>query len=324
MESSDRPLSRAAQLALAGVMIAFAWLLLSVVFGLGAGNAHADDADEDGGVLSSLTGAVSGTVDAVVNTTAGTVTAVAPVLTPVVETVVAVVPPAAPVVEVVADTAAAVLEPVHDIASSGAVTGVVTPVVDLVTAVPVVGEVVTALGVDQAATDVAGTVDNAAGGLTGSVSNAVPAILTPGSGGPGTPAGLLPMHDATAADAAATAITPAAAITPAQAKTDAAALLRAFFATGSAVVTSLDSTVSAASADAFSAEGWTAGGIVHLLRSVLPADSVFTGSGGAGPGAWVLVALVLVVVHRAWVRRNGIENDAAPAAPTFATDVSPD
>ena len=251
------------------------------------------------GVSSSLTGAVGGTVDAVVDTTAGTVTAVAPVLTPVVETVVAVVPPAAPVVEVVSDTAAAVLEPVQQIASSGVVTGVVTPVVDLVTAVPVVGEVVTALGVDQAATGVAGTVDNAAGGLTGAVSNTVPAVLTPGSGGPGTPGdpgtsgGLSPTHEAPAADAAATAIAPIAVLTPAPSKTDAVAFLRAFFATGSAVVTPLDSTVSAASADAFSAEAWTAGGVLHLLRSVLPADSVFTGSGGAGPGAWVLVALGL-------------------------------
>jgi hypothetical protein len=38
----------------------------------------------------------------------------------------------------------------------------------------------------------------------------------------------------------------------------------------------------------------------------------------------VLVALGFVVAYRAWVRRTGLENDVAPAAPVLSTDVSPD
>jgi hypothetical protein len=64
--------------------------------------------------------------------------------------------------------------------------------------------------------------------------------------------------------------------------------------------------------------------MIALLRSVMQADSVLTGSAGAGPGAWVLVALGFVVAYRAWVRRTGFENDVAPPAPAYPTDVSPD
>lgn len=334
VDSSYRPLSRAAQLAIGGVMIAFAWLLLSVVFGLGSGHAHAEDADQDGGVLSSLTGAVGGTVGTVVDVAGDTVTTVVPVVQPVVETVTTVVPPATPVLEAVADTTAAVIEPVQEIASTGVVTEVVTPVVDLVSSVPVVGGVVTALGVDDAATSVAGTVDDAASGLTGTAGNTVPAVIVPGSSNPGG-GGHAPgtVDDDAAPDvggsasadspvAAALVTAPTTALAP-RAAFDPTVGLRALLLTGAAAVASVDSAVSAAT-DALLTEDSGAGGLLQLLRSVLPADSVFTGSGGAGPGAWVLVALVLVVAHRAWVRRNGLENDAPPAAPTFATDVSPD
>ena len=58
--------------------------------------------------------------------------------------------------------------------------------------------------------------------------------------------------------------------------------------------------------------------------SAAPADLLPTGPGGAGPGAWVLVALGLVVAYRAWVRRTGTGRRAPPAAPLYATDVSPD
>ncbi|SDG51636.1 hypothetical protein [Microbacterium pygmaeum] len=332
MDSSYRPLSRAAQLAIGGVMIAFAWLLLSVVFGLGAGHAHAEDADQDGGVLSSLTGAVGGTVGTVVDVAGDTATTVVPVVQPVVETVTTVVPPAAPVLEAVADTTAAVIEPVQEVASSGVVTEVVTPVVDLVSSVPVVGGVVTALGVDDAATSVAGTVDDAASGLTGTVGSTVPAVIVPASSNPGGGGGHAPgtvdgdaapaVGGSASADApvAGGLVTAPTTTHAPRAAFDATAGLRALLLTGAAAAASADAAV----ADALLTADSGAGGLLQLLRSVLPADSVFAGSGGAGPGAWVLVALVLVVAHRAWVRRNGLENDAPPAAPTFATDVSPD
>jgi hypothetical protein len=105
-----------------------------------------------------------------------------------------------------------------------------------------------------------------------------------------------------------------------------AGALRAAFALGAAVLVSADTAASGvvAAVSAGTSDALEAGGILGLIRTALSADSMFSGPGGAGPGAWVLVALGLFVAYRAWMRRNGLENDVAPAAPVLSTDVSPD
>ena len=66
MESLQSTTRRALRIAGGGVFIAFAWILLSIVFGLGAGHAHADEADDRGGLLSSLTNGVTYTTGALI------------------------------------------------------------------------------------------------------------------------------------------------------------------------------------------------------------------------------------------------------------------
>jgi hypothetical protein len=102
-------------------------------------------------------------------------------------------------------------------------------------------------------------------------------------------------------------------------------LARAAYLTGSLALVSLaDAPAAWSSSDGSFVGGGAAEGLLTVLRAVMQADSVLIGPGGAGPGAWVLVALGFVVAHRAWVRRSGLENDVAPAAPVLSTDVSPD
>jgi hypothetical protein len=112
----------------------------------------------------------------------------------------------------------------------------------------------------------------------------------------------------------------AASVTPLE------AITRAAFLAGLASWTSLTSEPLAFASSPVGAIAGSgeAAGLFDLLHSVLQEDSVLVGPGGAGPGVWVLVALGLVVAHRAWVRRAGLENDAAPPAPVLSTDVSPD
>lgn len=170
---------RATVLAVAGVALAFAWILAAVLFGLAANGAHAAD-DSDGSPthgLSSLVGSVLGTVDDTVSTGTARLTAVtdavdgtlgsvtdaatttvttAPVIAPVVKAVTTITKPVlAPVEKVVKP----VVQPVTTVIDKGVVTSVVqpvtstlttvvkavAPVVSAVEQVPVVGDVVSSL-----------------------------------------------------------------------------------------------------------------------------------------------------------------------------------
>lgn len=313
-------LSRISTLLIAAVGVAFAWFCLTLVFGLAGGHAHADDD-------SSLLGAVGSTLESSATTvtdTAGDVLggateAVQTVVTPVAD----VAEPVAPVVETVNEVAApvvAVIEPVVDVAEeaagAGVVGGVADAAADLVTAVPPVGDVATALGADDALTSVGTAADGVLQGTVGAVADTVTTpLVIPDLVGPAPVGGAL--------DDIAAPLPGILSSTSSDAAPAAPATLSLFSAvrdtTGSTPVFSPPVAVEGAALF-----GAATGGLLMLLGSVLQADSVLTGPGGAGPGAWVLVALGFVVAYRAWVRRTGIEDDAAPPAPVFATDVSPD
>jgi len=323
-------LSRLSRLLLAAVGVTFAWVLLSLA--LAGSQAYADETEGGsplgavGAVVGGTTDVVAGTAgaatDVVGDTAAAAIHIVAPVLAPVVEQVADAAPIVAPVIEVVGAGAWAVTE----LTGRGVVAPIVDPTLDLVGGVPVVGSLVSALGLDSAVSTGAATVDGilhqAATGLIGSVSE----VITPNdsTGDPGA-TGTVPTSPADPRGGAGEAPAPASLVATAASVTPFEALTRAAFITGVASWLSFTSEpFASASASAGTFVDGEAAGIFDLLYSVLQVDSVLIGPGGAGPGAWVLVALGLVVAHRAWVRRAGLENDAAPPAPVLSTDVSPD
>ena len=308
---------------LAGIGVAFAWVLLSFTFGLSATQAHAadDDALLDS-VASSVAGTTSTVTDVIDDGTSAAVTIVAPVtesVAPADETVASVIEPAvdaAPVVNVVQSTVATVADLPAD--------GVLTPIADIalsvVARVPVVGDAVSALGADDAVAAVGTSVDGLLAGTTTVVGGTVTELIDTAGGVVAEPA-VLPLPGLNGTPGVSTAVAvPTAAVGPLE------LLTRAAYLTGAAAWNAIASDASAAlsPSDGAFASGMATGGILGLLRSVMQADSVLIGPGGSGPGAWVLVALGFVVAYRAWVRRTGLENDVAPPAPLLATDVSPD
>lgn len=337
-------LSRLSKLLLAGTGLAFAWVLLSFALGLSTAQAHAD---EDGGLLGTVTSTVENTTSTVTtvveDTTAVIVQPAAPVVQQVVQTAPA---PVAPVVEVVESTVAPVVEStvtpvvstftttVTELTESGVVAPIVDSTVDVVGAVPVVGEVVSALGVDTAASAVGSSVDGVLQGATGAVTgpvvgsvvdtvDTVTGVVDTTTGAVITP--IVPVLPPVSS------LDDALVGTVATTQTDAAAgplemLARAAYLTGATAWLAVTSDVSTAlfATDSAFVSGGIAGGMFALLRAVMQADSALVGPGGAGSGAWVLVALGLVVAYRAWMRRTGLENDVAPPAPVMSTDVSPD
>lgn len=330
MESLQSTTSRTLRIAVGGVFFAFAWILLSIVFGLGAGHAHADEADDRGGLLSGVTNTagalvtgvtdvVSGAVASATDVVAGAADTATTVVTPIVEQV-AEIAPALPVAPVV-DTVGSVATAVSDVAAAGVVAPVVDSTVGAVTSVPVVGTLVSGLKLDKAATTLGTSVDGTMQGTTGALSGlfAGVAAVAPGSG---VSVPSIPLIPGTAFDG----ISPISAGT--LVSTDAAATPRAvassFFANSALPPASWETGASVVIAAVGAVAGGAWDGAVMLFGSFAPADSAFSGPGGAGPGAWVLVAFGLFIAYRAWMRRNGLGNDTAPAAPALSTDVSPD
>lgn len=327
-------LSRLSKMLLAGLGVAFAWVLLAFALGLSTSQAHADD-----GLLGGITSTADDTTSAVTNVVDDTATAVvAPVATvvePVAQTIAPVVQqviapaPVAPVVEAVEAVVTPVTDAVVDVTESGAVAPLVDSAVTVVDTVPVVGDVVSALGVDTAASSLGSSVDGVLQGTTGTVVDTVGTVTSPVSSVVDSTTGILPT---TVPPAIPPLTAPEGVLmgTVGMTGSDAApgvieTLSRAAFLTGaSAWLAMLDMPTALLAGDGSGATDGGAGILFTLLRSVIQADSVFVGPGGAGPGAWVLVALGFVVAHRAWVRRTGLENDVAPPAPALSTDVSPD
>jgi hypothetical protein len=331
MEIAASQLPRIWRLALIGAATVFAWIVLSLLLGLGSGFAHAEEGDDDG---TGLLGAVTSAVDRTAVTVTTTVTRTTSTVTDVVNTVVEVTPP--PVqqpVRQVAQTAGAtantVTRPVVEVVSNDVVGTVTTPVVDVVTQVPVVGGIVTGTGLDQAVTDVSGTVDDTIGGLTGAVTDTGSAIGQPPAGTPGipsvTPANpVLPGPDHS--DQPADAETPAASapglgpdMAAAPAIGGAAASARLLFWDGA-----YEGFAAPPAAVASSSASSDARGPSTPAGELCPPTASSSGPGGAGSGAWALVAVGPLAALRAWGRRAGPEDDLAPPAPAGSTDVSPD
>lgn len=301
-------LLRLVRLALMGVGAAFAAVVLSLL--LGSGAAQAAD-DEDRGLL----GAVTGLVDETTSTVGSTVTGVTSTATDVVAAVVDVTPaPVQPVVQAVtstvSDTVTTTVAPVQQIVAAEVVTTVTTPVVDVVAAVPVVGDVVSALGADDALTAIAADLDSTLAVLAGAVTSTGEALAPEALP---LPEHLVPSY-ASDRFVASTPIDIAAAGATASAGTSARP------ATAVAAVPASATIVALATA------GIAATDTTALLTSMgaLCLSVISSGPGGAGLGVWALAALLPFVAHRAWVRRAGPEDQLVPASPAGSTDVSPD
>jgi hypothetical protein len=248
----------------------------------------------------------------------------------VVDTVVASTPaPAQPLVRHAVESAgtavAAVTQPVSDAVPSGAVSGVTDPVVDLVAEVPVVGDVAAAVGLDHAVSEVGGTADETLGGLVEAVAETGATVGRPPVGGtlpipalPPLPAlpGLSGSAIGDGTNESAAGIDGVARLEAADASAIVAAFLRAVSVTASV-------TAAGTGAVFVSSAALGASGLSGLAGGLCP-PSASAGPGGAGLGAWALVALVPLAAHRAWVRRAGPEDEHAPPAPAGSTDVSPD
>lgn len=320
MDTADsQHLSRISKMLLAGTGVAFAWVLMSVLLGFSASQAHAD---EDPGLLDAVTATVDDTTSAVTDVVAGTTSAVVQTVAPIAETVA---PPApvAPVVEAVEATVAPVLNTVTEVTEAGVVAPLVDSAVSVVAAVPVVGAVVETLGADDALTSVGASADSLLQGTTAAVVGGTTQIVDTATANVTTPV-VPPVSGLT--DFLAGSATTVPALTRTDAVNPLETLARAAYLSGAAAWLSLTSELPAvlSSPDSATVSGGELGGVLALLRSVLQADSVLSGSAGAGPGAWVLVALGFVVAYRAWMRRTDLENDVAPPAPAYSTDVSPD
>ncbi|MET0779957.1 MAG: hypothetical protein ABWY26_07405 [Microbacterium sp.] len=330
MDTADsRHLSRLSKLLLVSAGVAFAWVLLSLTLGLSASQAHADDGGLLGDAADIVDDGATAVTGIVSHTGAAAVEVVAPVIQPVVQPIENIVQPVASAVEpVISSTPAA---PVVEVVGSVVVTvadipggGIVSPLTDtvlgVVETVPVVDGLVSGLGVDAAVSSVGSSVDGVLQGGTKTVVDTVSGIVGPVGGtliDPPVPP-LTRLVDPLLVPAVGAGTN--AAVNPLE------MLARAAYLAGATASLSLGSDLSAALSspdDAFVSNG-AVGGIFALLRAVMQADSVLMGPGGAGPGAWVLVALGLVVAYRAWMRRSGLENDVAPPAPVLATDDSPD
>lgn len=173
MEIATSQLPRIVRLALIGVGTAFAWIVVSLLLGLGPGQAHADDTD-DAGVLGGALGGVTSLVDSTATTVTSTVSTVTTGVAGAVNTVVATAPapveqPASQVVQTIGTVVTAATQPVSDVVSGDVVRGIAQPVVDLATDVPIVGGIVTGIGLDDAVADLGGTVDETLTGVVGAV-----------------------------------------------------------------------------------------------------------------------------------------------------------
>lgn len=348
--------SRIVRLGLIGAALAFAWLVLSVVLGFASGDARADDSADDsrrGGLLSGVTKVLDRTTSAVTST----VSAAVPAVTDAVKSVLSPAPapapqqpapapqqpapappqpapqqPSAPAAPqpapappqsapgVVSSVMGAVAAPVVDVVDSGVVSQLTAPVVATLGRVPIVADVAARLGIGDAVTDTAAIVDRTASDalhLVVQVGAAVDGVLPqiPGVTAPEPPAPEPAPGTHAAAPPADIADAPASASSSSALARTAHGLASDRLGVSSSPPGSLGSTTPS--------DGGSAQPTPDAMPSSAPLTST-AGPGGAGSAAWALVAAAPFVAHRAWVRRAGPADDAAPGAPHFATDVSPD
>lgn len=332
MEATHSTLSRTLRLALAGCFLALAWMVISLAGSSGSAHAAEDDRDRPG-----LLGAVVGVVDTAANAVTGTVDVVGGTVGGVAESAVEVAPapvaePVSAVVETVGEVTEPVIQPVAEVVTGGVVESITTPVIDLVTEVPVVGTVVTGIGADDAVTDLSSTADRTLGSVVDAVSDTGESVGLPPVApaapdiDPVTPAPTAPpigeditngtgTVDVPSAGSESLPVEAALPVGVASASSMPSATF-AFAAHSDAISPAVQTAASVVSSgDSFPTTTFFAGGLC------LPAAA--SGPGGTGSGALALAALGPFVAHRAWVRRGRLESHATPPAPLFATDVSP-
>ncbi|GAA1949737.1 hypothetical protein [Microbacterium aquimaris] len=201
-EPVARSLTHAQRVLLVALGLGLLWAAAAILLHTPSAGAAEDD---DAGLLGAATSVVEGATGAVDDVAGATLDTAATVVAPVVETVtepVAKQAPApvaavveavpevvAPVVETVTQTvttttdvvengAGAVAETVETVVSSGPVSSVTTPVVELVSEVPIVGDVAEGLGVGEAITDTAAVIDTTVGTvLVGDTTDPAPPVV---------------------------------------------------------------------------------------------------------------------------------------------------
>lgn len=338
------------RLALLGLSTAFAWIILSALFGAGASGAHADERDDNKSLLGAVTKVVDKTAESVTEIVTEVTEPVAKINEMAVETVVEIAPkpvqePVREVVETVDTVVTKVTEPVKKVVASKPVTTITEPVVEIVKKVPVVGTVVSGVGADDAVNDLGETVDDTLDGVGGVVDDVTESVDVPPAAGVVEKPVTVPdevveeaaealVPAASTPDAAESArVVPTEAAERASVKTaDAsadeislftgdAASASPFFSLADAAAFTAATTTTASAASSSPADAPTtypaAGGLCPPLASS-------SGPAGAGLGALALVAMWPLAAHRAWVRRAGHSNDDAPPAPAKSTDPSPD
>lgn len=325
-----------------GAFAVLAWAALTLL--TSTGPAHADD-EADGPVdrLTSLVGSTVGAgaelvSDVVTETVVPAVEHVAPVVTEAVpaavepvaqsvsQTVEAipvvrdVVPPVlTPVTEKVAETATEVTAPVTELLQDAPVSKVTDPLLDAVSEIGIVGDVLDDLSVTDAVTDISRTVDATTGALGRTVSDAVPPVLdtidevvptVPDASVPGEPV----RDESTLAPAPAAASAVAVVSAAASRATDTSMLT---FDTVSAAPTAAVAEVGT------SGEPADPVGAAHAPPGS-PAPSSSAGHGGAHVGEAARPGGESADALRAWKHQLGATDDVLPCSPVSEADVSPD
>lgn len=335
------------------LLAALAWVILSLTFSTTSASAN-DDSPSGllgtiSGAVDDTTGAVKGLVGSVDDTVASVVEAVEPVTAP----VAAVVPepvrqPVAEVTQTTVDavntvvghvdeTAASavdtVTETVSQVAEAEVVGAVVHPVVETVVSVPVVGGVVSEVGLDDVLTGVADTLDEVVPAVVGTPAPTGPLLPTIPGGtvdevvdtvAPSVPA--QPTPGIPPVDGTAVAAQPES--TDATVPTAAVAVERSLAervrAAAAAFTASTSPSPGESSAHVGGSPAPAGSPVTHDLGDGIPgSSSASVTSGGSAPAAARLddrtgsPTFVLL-------SRSALVDDDLPGAPTFATDVSPD
>lgn len=257
--------------------------------------------------------------------------AVAPVTQTVSQTVEAVpvvrdvVPPVlAPVTEKVAETATEVAAPVTQLLQESPVSQVTDPLLDAVSEIGIVGDVLDDLSVADAVTDISRAVDATTGSLGRTVADAAPPVLdTVDQVVPEAPDVSVPTS-APVRDGFAPAPSPATApsVVPATATFNATAF--------SAADTSMRPlTAMAAAPTGAVAEVGTGGEPTDPVRAAhappgCTAPSSSAGHGGGHVGEAARLGDASADSLRAWKHTLGATDDALPCSPVSEADVSPD
>lgn len=316
-----------------------AWATLTVL--LGGGSAHADDQDD--GPLDGLTSLVSETVSAVTAPVAPVVTeVVAPVVTQVVAPVQDTVPPVvaavtqpvvaapvvgpavAPVAQTVSEATAAVVAPVAEAITNAPVAQITDPILDTVSGLPVVGDLVSDLGITSAVGDLVGVIDDTTALLGDVTTETVPPVLealvptTPGDGDPG---GVTEPAEPLPDTVVAASVTTTSARATGAAETSPGILDRREVGTPPAAVTlGVDGTTHAVDDTTPVPSGPPSG---NPPGAPSPASSS-AGSGGGAGAAHARPSDVDASPLRAGERTTGAPDDVLPSSPVADTDVSPD